>query len=82
MSRNRDFSRDMMNVVVGIVWQTALIALPIFFVLRHWTGTVLSLLIVVVTAIFLKRNWYDRLQDYPEDFAPDTESGVEGAALS
>lgn len=82
VSKNRDFGRDMVNVAVGIVWQTALIALPVFLVLRHWTGTVLSLLIVVVTAVFLKRNWYDRLQDYPEDFTPGAESGVEGAALS
>jgi len=28
--RNRDFWRDMFNVVVGISWQVALVALPIY----------------------------------------------------
>ncbi|HRX74242.1 MAG TPA: hypothetical protein P5341_09075, partial [Hyphomonas sp.] len=71
VAENREFKQDMANVAVGIVWQTALVAMPIFLVIRHWTGTVLSLLIIAVTTIFLKRNWYDRLQDYPGDFTPN-----------
>jgi Na+/proline symporter len=59
--RNRDFKRDMVNVAVGTVWQTALVALPFFFVLMRWTETTLTLLLALVTMYFLKRNWYDRL---------------------
>jgi len=70
-AENREFKQDMINVAVGIVWQTSLVAMPIFLVIRHWTGTVLSLLIIAATTVFLKRNWYDRLQDYPEDFIPN-----------
>ena len=33
-SRNPDFWRDMFNIVVGIVWQVALVALPIYIVTR------------------------------------------------
>jgi len=32
--RNRDFWRDMFNVVVGISWQVALVALPIYIVIQ------------------------------------------------
>jgi SSS family solute:Na+ symporter len=33
---NPDFVRDMFNVVVGIAWQTSLIALPIYVVIRRY----------------------------------------------
>jgi Na+/proline symporter len=58
---NRDFRRDMANVVVGTVWQTALVAAPFDFVLRHWTGAALGALTAGAAMLFLKRNWYDRL---------------------
>ena len=32
---NQDFPRDMFNIVVGITWQVALVALPIYIVIRH-----------------------------------------------
>ncbi|MCA8897867.1 MAG: Na+:solute symporter [Hyphomonas sp.] len=70
VTENRDFARDMINVAVGIVWQTALVALPIFLVIRNGLGIFLSLAIVAATTVFLKFSWYDRLQDYPEDFSP------------
>ena len=74
VEENRDGLRDMANVTVGIVWQTALIAMPVFLVIRHWPGLVASLLIVALTSVFLKYNWYDRLQDYPADDAPEADA--------
>lgn len=67
---NPDFVRDMVNVTVGIVWQTALICIPIFFVIRDWPKFLVALAITIVTSIFLKRFWYDNMQDYPEDLSP------------
>ncbi len=61
--RNTNFKRDMVNVVVGTIWQTALVALPIYFVLMRWTPVAITAVIVVVTMIFLKKNWYDQLED-------------------
>jgi Na+/proline symporter len=60
---NRDFARDMFNVVVGIVWQTAFVALPIYVVIRDWHAAGTCLAIIVATSTILKRTWYDRLQD-------------------
>lgn len=58
---NRDFWKDTINVVVGIVWQTCLTALPIFLVLRSWDWALGTLALVVVTSVFIKFNWYDKL---------------------
>ncbi len=58
---NRDFKRDMVNVVVGTIWQTALVAAPFYFVLMRWTETSVVVLLAAATMIFLKKNWYDRL---------------------
>ncbi len=64
---NRAFGRDMVNVVVGIVWQTAITAASIFMVIQYWTPFMVCLVVVAITTIFLKFNWYDKMEDYPKD---------------
>lgn len=59
---NQDFAKDCINVVVGIVWQTSLTALPIYLVLRQWTWVGAIAVTVVATSVFLKFNWYDKLE--------------------
>jgi len=59
---NRDFFRDMVNVLVGIVWQLGLTALPIFLVLRNWNWVEALVVVLAVCMIFLKFNWYDKLE--------------------
>jgi Na+/proline symporter len=61
-ARNAHFARDMVNVVVGTVWQTALVALPIYFVLMRWRPVAVTAAIAVVTMFILKKNWYDKLE--------------------
>ena len=58
---NRDFWKDTVNVLVGIVWQTCLTSLPIFLVLRSWDWALWTFLILAVTTVFIKFNWYDKL---------------------
>lgn len=58
---NRSFGRDMFNVVVGTIWQTALVLLPIYVVLMNWQGVGIAGGIVVVTSVVLKKSWYDLL---------------------
>jgi solute:Na+ symporter, SSS family len=50
------------NVSVGIVWQLCLVTMPIYLVLRYWSGFWISAGIIAVTSIFMKFNWYDRLE--------------------
>ena len=64
---NTHFKRDTLNVVVGVIWQTSLTLLPIFMVIKNWTGFALSAVVIVVTSLILKKTWYDTLEDYPVD---------------
>jgi len=61
--RNRNFKRDMFNIVIGTAWQTALVALPIYFVLMQWTAVAVTAAIVAVTMLILKKTWYDKLEN-------------------
>jgi hypothetical protein len=59
---NPDFYRDMANVVVGIIWQLCLVALPIFIVLRNWNWVAGIVPALIATSVFIKFNWYDKLE--------------------
>jgi len=58
---NQDFRRDTVNIVIGTIWQTSLVVLPICLVIRESKGIVISLIVLVVTSAALKKSWYDRL---------------------
>src|SRR5271166_4120813 len=60
---NRDFPRDALNIAVGIVWQVALVVLPLYFVLREFQRAAITLAVVLVTAVILKFTWYDHLSE-------------------
>jgi Na+/proline symporter len=63
---NPNFYRDMTNVVVGIIWQLCLVSLPIFIVLRDWSWVGWIAVTLVATSVFIKFNWYDKLEKaYP-----------------
>ena len=79
---NKDFGRDFVNILVGIAWQTGLVATGIFLVIEDFDALAISVGVVLVTAAILKVNWYDKLKDYPEqpnlEEAPTT--GTPGSA--
>jgi Na+/proline symporter len=60
--RNKDFGRDMFNVVVGIIWQVSLVALPIYLVIRKFNSALVTAAIIAVTSIVLKFTWYNHLK--------------------
>jgi Na+/proline symporter len=60
--KNTDFRRDMFNIVVGIIWQTSLIAIPIYIVIQEQVPMLTGILILVITSLILKKTWYDRLK--------------------
>jgi Na+/proline symporter len=59
---NPDFWRDMWNIVVGIVWQTSLVAIPVHLVMHRYGGALLALAIAAATTLILKKTWYDNLE--------------------
>lgn len=61
--KNKDFKRDLVNIIIGIIWQTCLVALPIYIVIKEKVPGITAFIILVITSIFLKRNWLDKLKD-------------------
>jgi len=61
--KNTGFGRDMLNVAVGIVWQTALVAAPIYMVVKQFWAMGIALMLVGIGTVILKKNWYDKLED-------------------
>ncbi len=59
--RNKLFKTDMLNVGVGIIWQTSLVMLPIYLVLHKFGPMSVVLLIAVITTTILKFTWWDKL---------------------
>jgi hypothetical protein len=59
---NGDFRRDCVNVLVGIVWQLSMVAMPIYIVLRQWDWVAAIVGLFVLTSTILKFNWYDKLE--------------------
>jgi solute:Na+ symporter, SSS family len=72
---NKNFARDAINVVVGILWQTSLTASPIFLVIKHWPEFIIAISIAVSTSIFLWFNWYKKLEDYAADTPAEVMQG-------
>ena len=54
------FLSRLANVVVGIVWQLCLTALPIYLVLRNWSWVGADRRAARVSRLFIKFNWYDQ----------------------
>ena len=63
---NKEFWIDMFNIAVGIVWQIALVALPIYIVIRNFKSAAMTFAVVAITSITLKFTWYDRLAEHKE----------------
>jgi len=61
--RNQDFPRDMFNIVVGIVWQIALVALPLYIVIKEFERAAITLAVILGTSAILKFTWFDHLSE-------------------
>jgi SSS family solute:Na+ symporter len=59
---NRNFKRDMFNILVGITWQITLMATPVFLVLREFTSLIICIAVLIVTSVILKFNWWNKLE--------------------
>ncbi|MHC5121551.1 MAG: sodium:solute symporter family protein [Planctomycetota bacterium] len=61
--RNTNFKRDMVNIAVGITWQSSLTLIPIYFAIRKHDGFWISVAVCAATWVFLHKNWYCKLED-------------------
>ncbi len=58
---NTNFKRDMFNVIIGIIWQTALVLLPIYLLLMNTLPLIITIGITIITTLILKKTWFDTL---------------------
>ena len=64
---NRDLTKDLFNVLIGVVWQTAIAAFAVLLVLQQWTSLCVVLLVIAATSVTLKYTWMDRMQNDPDE---------------
>lgn len=60
---NKNFKMDMFNVVIGTIAQTALVALPIYIVLKEALPIWITIIITIICGFILKKTWWDRLPE-------------------
>jgi len=60
---NRDFRRDMLNILVGMAWQMAQVVIPMYLMVKDHTRLAIWTMVLFVTTWLLKKHWWDRLED-------------------
>jgi len=63
-TKNTNFVPDMLNCIIGVVWQSSMILLPIYFMIRDYPKTLIALLIFAITSVILKFTWLDKVRKY------------------
>ncbi|RYD92251.1 MAG: sodium:solute symporter, partial [Sphingobacteriales bacterium] len=61
---NRNFKLNMFNVVLGIVAQLCLTILPMYLILMLKAPLLITIGILVVIILILKKTWWNKLNDY------------------
>jgi len=62
IEQNKDFGIDMLNCVIGVIWQSSMIVLPIYLVIRDYPKSLVSFVVFLVSSIILKYTWLDRVR--------------------
>jgi Na+/proline symporter len=60
---NTNFRRDMFNVVLGIIAQLCLTILPMYLILSRTVPLLITILILAIIVVILKKTWWDKLTD-------------------
>lgn len=62
--KNNDFVSDMLNCGIGIIWQSSMILLPIYLMIRDYPKMWWSIVVFLITSIILKFTWLDKVRKY------------------
>ncbi|MBP0902960.1 sodium:solute symporter family protein [Mariniflexile gromovii] len=66
ITKNTDFSMDMLNCIIGIIWQSSMILLPIYFMIRDYPKTWVAFAVFILTSAILKFTWLDKVKKYKD----------------
>jgi len=59
--KNKDFKRDMFNIVIGTIAQTVLVIIPFYIILGQLTSLAVTVVILLVCGFLLKKFWFDHI---------------------
>lgn len=65
---NKNFKRDMFNIFIGIVWQSSLTIIPMYIVIKEGMPLFSSIMVLVITTLILKKNWYDKMNKEEKEY--------------
>lgn len=68
VKRNTSFKRDMFNVTIGIIWQCCLTVIPMYIVIKEGFPLFTSIIILGITTLILKKNWYDKMNREEKEY--------------
>ena len=54
-----------MNCIIGIIWQSSMIVLPIYFMIRDYPKAIIALVVFGITSAILKFTWLDKVRKIP-----------------
>ena len=60
---NKRFKLDMFNVTIGIIGQSCLTILPMYFILWMKLPLIITIIILVIIAFILKKTWWNKLEN-------------------
>lgn len=60
---NKNFKLDMFNVTLGIIAQLCLTIFPMYLITGMYAPLWITVSILIVIALILKRTWWNRLED-------------------
>jgi Na+/proline symporter len=62
LNKNTDFWSDMFNCVIGVIWQSSMIVMPVYFVIRDYPKGYIALMVFAITSLILKFTWLDKVK--------------------
>ncbi len=62
VTKNSNFSRDMFNVLIGVIAQTLLVIIPLYLILHENISLIISLIVLIICVVILKKNWWDHIK--------------------
>ena len=60
--KNTDFWSDMLNCAIGIIWQSSMILMPIYLIVRDYSKLSVTFVIFAITSVILKFRWLDKIR--------------------
>ncbi len=62
IQKNTDFFKDIGNCIIGIIWQSSMILIPIYLIIRAYSSFFISLFVFVITSTILKYTWLHKVK--------------------